>query len=82
MNRGVRKLDGEERKKHFLDLLETRCLIKKVVCISIYLSMDKEGERDYKEYMFGGLVKEVCNPEGRRSGRQDHEQRETPMGTG
>lgn len=28
--------------------------------------MDKEGERDYKEYMFGGLVKEVCNPEGRQ----------------
>ena len=44
--------------------------------------MEKEGERDYKEYMVGGLVKEVCNPEGRRSGRQDHEQTETPMGTG
>lgn len=35
MNRGVRKLGGEDRKKHFLDLLEMPCLIKKVVSVSL-----------------------------------------------
>ena len=46
MNRGVRKLGGEERTKHFLDLLEMPCLIKKVVNVSLSICQWRKRERE------------------------------------